>query len=171
MQRSKITLLLAAALLSACAMTQSPVAVSNSGSTETAVSPEPRYEPITPSAKTPAATAPVVPVAVKAQPELALSRLPVLAQLRHKNPAGLQAYAGQTLTGQAKFVKTAKGNPNAAVADVQVKGLGGVSLWCRNLLGSALSSQPVKFDGVLTGDVYTDEDFSRDVYLKDCRFR
>lgn len=83
----------------------------------------------------------------------------------------IKQYLGQTLHGQAKFVKTAKGNPNAVVADVRVSGLGEVSLWCRNILGAPPSVRMTGFDGVLTGEVYTSEDFSHDVYLKDCRFR
>ena len=59
------------------------------------------------------------------------------------------------------------------VADVRVNGLGEVSLWCRNVVGGAhqsLAGRVVSFEGVLTDSVYTSEDFSHDVTLKDCRF-
>ena len=155
-------------VLSGCSLTQKPVTVSDSGDqTGAVVKP---VAPATPAAVTygdpaPRGSSSIVPVG------LTLDKLPVIAKTRQKNPAGLKAYAGQNLHGQGKFVKTAKGNPNAVVADVRVSGLGEVSIWCRNVLGAPPVGRVTGFDGVLTGEVYTSEDFSNDVYLKDCRFR
>ena len=148
-------------LLSGCALTQKPVLVSESATPSTSA-------PVAPSTygdPAPKGSASVVPAG------LTLDRLPAIAKARQKNPASIKQYVGQNLNGQAKFVKTAKGNPNAVVADVRVSGLGEVSIWCRNVLGAVPSGRVTGFDGVMTGEVYTSEDFSNDVYLKDCRFR
>ena len=158
-------------LLSGCTLTQKPVTVSDSGDQTVAVArPVTPVVPTTPAVATygdpaPRGASSIVPVG------LTLDKLSVIAKTRQKNPAGLKAYAGQNLHGQGKFVKTAKGNPNAVVADVRVSGLGEVSIWCRNVLGAPAVGRVTGFDGVLTGEVYTSEDFSNDVYLKDCRFR
>ena len=101
---------------------------------------------------------------------LGLVDLANIAKLAAKSPAAAKKFAGETLSGQAKFVKAAKGNPNAAVADVRVGGLGEVSLWCRNVVGGAPAGRLMSFEGTLAGNVYTSEDFSHDVTLKDCRF-
>ena len=126
--------------------------------------------PVSPATETygdaaPRGSSSIVPAGLK------LDKLSTIAKTRHKNPAGLKAYVGQSLHGQGKFVRTAKGNPNAVVADVRVNGIGEVSIWCRNVLGAPPVGRAGGFDGVLTGEVYTSEDFSNDVYLKDCRFR
>lgn len=151
-------------LLAGCAMTQKPAVVSESAQQQTAT---PAVVPVVaPHADpAPAGSASVVPAG------LTLNKLPLIAKARQKSPMAIKQYLGQTLHGQGKFVKTAKGNPNAVVADVRVSGLGEVSLWCRNILGAPPSARMTGFDGVLTGEVYTSEDFSHDVYLKDCRFR
>ena len=158
-------------VLSGCSLTQKPVTVSHSGDqTVAAAKPVMPVAPATPAAATygdpaPRGSGSIVPVG------LTFDKLSAIAKTRQKNPAGLKAYAGQNLHGQGKFVKTAKGNPNAVVADVRVSGLGEVSIWCRNVLGAPPVGRVTGFDGVLTGEVYTSEDFSNDVYLKDCRFR
>lgn len=154
-------------VLGGCAMTQKPASVSDSASPNAAAeaaTPQ-AAAPVTYGDPAPARSASVVPTG------LGLDKLPMIAKTRQKNPAALKQYAGQNLHGQAKFVKTAKGNPNAVVADVRVNGLGEVSLWCRNVLGAMPPARLVGFDGVMAGEVYTSEDFSNDVYLKDCRFR
>lgn len=148
-------------MISGCAITQKPAVVSDSAIPAASV-------PATPATygdPAPKGSASVVPAG------LTLDRLPAIAKARQKNPASIKQYVGQNLNGQAKFVKTAKGNPNAVVADVRVSGLGEVSIWCRNVLGAVPSGRVTGFDGVMTGEVYTSEDFSNDVYLKDCRFR
>lgn len=109
----------------------------------------------------------VSPVTKQALP---LSALSGIAKAAQKNPQSTKKYVGETLQGQAKFVKAPKGNPNAMVADVRVTGLGEVSLWCRNVLGVAPAGRIMNFEGTLTGSVYTSEDFSHDVTMKDCRF-
>ena len=101
---------------------------------------------------------------------LQLSALSGIAKAALKNPQSPKKYLGETLQGQAKFIKAPKGNSNAMVADVRLTGLGEVSLWCRNVLGSAPAGRLVSFEGTLTGSVYTSEDFSHDVTMKDCRF-
>ncbi len=164
-------------LLSACNMTRFPVNVSDSSpqgavaatqsTAETPVSAAPEHSPKPMALPKPA----VEPVAVRGT--LTLEVLPHIARQLHKDPAASRKYAGQTLQGKAKFVKTAKGNPNAVVADVRVNGLGEVSLWCRNVTEGAnriAAGRVVSFEGLLTGSVYTSEDFSHDVTLKDCRF-
>lgn len=148
-------------MISGCAITQKPVVVSDSA-IPVASAPVP---PATYGDPAPKGSASVVPAG------LALDRLPAIAKARQKNPTSIKQYVGQNLHGQAKFVKTAKGNPNTVVADVRVSGLGEVSIWCRNVLGAMPSGRVTGFDGVMTGEVYTSEDFSNDVYLKDCRFR
>ena len=155
-------------VLSGCAMTQKPASVMNSGDEKSPVVVEaarPAASAMTYGDPAPKGSASVVPAG------LTLDRLPAIAKARQKNPASIKQYLGQNLNGQAKFVKTAKGNPNAVVADVRVSGLGEVSIWCRNVLGAVPSGRVTGFDGVMTGEVYTSEDFSNDVYLKDCRFR
>ena len=109
----------------------------------------------------------VSPVTKQALP---LSALSGIAKAAQKNPQSTKKYVGETLQGQAKFVKAPKGNPNAMVADVRVTGLGEVSLWCRNVLSAAPAGRVMNFEGTLTGSVYTSEDFSHDVTMKDCRF-
>lgn len=112
-------------------------------------------------------TSPAVAAPIKS---LGIADLAQMARGAAKSPASAKKYAGETLRGQAKFVKTPKGNPNAVVADVRVSGLGEVSLWCRNVLGAAPAGRVTAFEGTLTGSVYTSEDFSHDVTMKDCRF-
>lgn len=161
-------------LLSACNMTQSPVKVSDSvpqGAESVAQAPvdapmtaEPTRQPTVPQP----AKAVVTSVA-----NLPLDALPHVARALRKDPVAARKYAGQTLQGKGKFVKTVKGNSNAVVADVRVNGLGEVSLWCRNVTEGAnrlAGGRVVSFEGVLTGSVYTSEDFSHDVTMKDCRF-
>lgn len=144
--------------LAGCAMTQKPAGVSDSASPAPAA-------PVSYGGPAPSGSASVVP------PGLTLEKLPIIAKARQKNPASIKPYVGKNLHGHGKFVKTGKGNPNAVVADVRVQGLGEVSIWCRNVLGAMPTGRVTGFDGVLTGEVYTSEDFSNDVYLKDCRFR
>lgn len=153
---------LALLLISGCAMTQKPVSVSDSAGQHAAAA---SAAPATYGDPAPARSASIVPEG------LSLDKLPMIAKARQKSPAAVKHYAGQNLHGQGKFVKTAKGNPNTVVADVRVGGLGEVSIWCRNVLGAMPPSRITGFDGVMTGEVYTSEDFSNDVYLKDCRFR
>lgn len=159
-------------ILSGCAMTQKPAAVSDTVSAD----PAPAFVAPAESVSAPRRVVPPVahsaPGSVSAD-ALSLDKLPTLVKIRQKNPAGLKAYQGRTLYGQGKFVKTAKGNPNVLVADVRVSGVGETSIWCRNVLGVALPTvgKATGFEGTLTGEVYTSEDFSNDVYLKDCRFR
>ena len=155
-------------LLSGCALTQNPVSVSDSVDQPVALAkPTATAAPVSETYGDPAprGASSVVPAG------LTLDKLPAIVKARQKNLAGLRQYVGQSLHGQGKFVKTAKGNPNAVVADVRVSGLGEVSIWCRNVLGALPPGRVTGFDGVLTGEVYTSEDFSNDVYLKDCRFR
>lgn len=163
--KTNITITIAVAwalvLISGCALTQKPVVVSDSVTPTASVS----VKSMVYGDPAPAGSASVVPKG------LGLDKLPVIAKTRLKNPAGLRQYVGQNLHGQGKFVRTAKGNPNAVVADVRISGLGEVSIWCRNVLGAAPPSRTTGFDGVMTGEVYTSEDFSNDVFLKDCRFR
>jgi len=101
---------------------------------------------------------------------LQLSAILSIAKAAQKNALSTKNYAGETLQGQAKFIKAPKGNSNAMVADVRVTGLGEVSFWCRNVLGVAPAGRVMTFEGTLTGSVYTSEDFSHDVTMKDCRF-
>ena len=184
MKHTNLVLIGACLVLSGCALTQKPVAVSDSvgQSAESSVG-QPmaeapavatRVEPTrVPPVVTPSHASNAAPTATMSAPTsgLTVEKLGTLARLRQKNPAGLKHYLGQTVHGQAKFVKTAKGNPNAAVADVHVSGVGDISLWCRHVEGGAVPGRMTGFAGTLTGEVYTSEDFSNDVYLKDCRFR
>lgn len=169
-------------MLAGCAMTQQPATVTDSAAndapkpsvskaSELTPNPSPPQTPSVGARATPIAAASVNASSVKAPDGIAVDRLASLAKLRQKNPAALKQYLGQTLHGQAKFVKTAKGNPNAVVADVRVNGVGEVSLWCRNVISGAAPNRVVGFEGTFTGEVYTSEDFSHDVTLKDCRFR
>lgn len=159
------------ALLTACSLTQNPVAVSEGGAVPSSiVQPSSTNEtvlstPVKPGVSTSVNNA--VPVAKQA---LQLSALSGIAKAAQKNPQSTKKYVGETLQGQAKFIKAPKGNPNAVVADVRVTGLGEVSLWCRNVLGTAPAGRVMAFEGTLTGSVYTSEDFSHDVTMKDCRF-
>ncbi len=159
-----ISVSLCITLISGCAMAQKPVAVSDSTVPHAAASSS-LAAAVIHEDPAPARSASVVPEG------LSFDKLPVIAKARQKNPAAVKHYAGQNLHGQGKFVKTAKGNPNVVVADVRVNGLGEVSIWCRNILGAPPPARVTGFDGVMTGEVYTSEDFSNDVYLKDCRFR
>ena len=168
MKQISSSLLCILLVLSGCAMTQKPASVINSADDRSPAVVEaarPAASAATYGDPVPKGSASVVPAG------LALDRLPAIAKARQKNPASIRQYVGQNLNGQAKFVKTAKGNPNAVVADVRVSGLGEVSIWCHNVLGAVPSGRVTGFDGVMTGEVYTSEDFSNDVYLKDCRFR
>ncbi len=113
---------------------------------------------------------PVQSAAPVSKQALQLSALTAIAKAAQKNAQSPKKYAGEILQGQAKFIKAPKGNPNAMVADVRVTGLGEVSLWCRNVLGVAPAGRVMTFEGTLTGSVYTSEDFSHDVTMKDCRF-
>src|SRR5574343_782354 len=165
-------------LLSACNMTQSPVNVSDSAYQAAA--------PVVPTAVETAGSPVSVPIVAAERPSikpalesaapregLALDALPRIARELRKDPSAARKYTGQRLSGKGKFVKTAKGNPNAVVADVRVSGLGEVSLWCRSVTEGAnrlAAGRVVVFEGLLTGSVYTSEDFSHDVTLKDCRF-
>ena len=169
MKRLNFFLACTVLVLSGCTLTQKPVSVSDSAISVPAVSsasvePSRGAVPESPRAVTRAA-----PLA--ARDGMSVDQLTTIAKIHQKNPAALKAYIGQTLHGQAKFIRTAKGNPNAVVADVRVSGLGEASLWCRNILGNPAPNRLTGFEGTLTGDVYTSEDFSHDVYLKDCRFR
>ena len=184
MKHTNLVLFGACLALAGCALTQKPVAVSDSvGQSAQSSVGQPMAE-VPPAAtraesrQAPAVVAPshvsnAVPAVTMPVPTsgLTVEKLGTLARLRQKNPAGLKHYLGQTVHGQAKFVKTAKGNPNAAVADVHVSGVGDISLWCRHVEGGAVHGRMTGFTGTLTGEVYTSEDFSNDVYLKDCRFR
>jgi len=167
MRATNYLVYLMAVLVTACSLTQKPASVSDAGeaSTQAVVSPQPVEQPV------------VVPAKHVAQPEtlatkqaLSLTAIAGIAKSAQKNPQSVKKYAGESLAGQAKFIKAPKGNPNAVVADVRVTGLGEVSLWCRNVLGAAPANKVVSFEGVLTGSVYTSEDFSHDVTMKDCRF-
>ena len=158
-------------LLTACSLTQNPVAVSEGG-----VLPSPiaqsssTNESVSPTPVKPVVSSPVHSAAPVAKQALQLSALPGIAKAAQKNAQSTKKYVGETLQGQAKFIKAPKGNPNAMVADVRVTGLGEVSLWCRNVLGVAPAGRVMAFEGTLTGSVYTSEDFSHDVTMKDCRF-
>ena len=158
-------------LLTACSLTQNPVAVSEGSALQS---------PIAQSSSTneTVSSAPVKPLVSTAVPSnvpvakqaLQLSAISGIAKAAQKNAQSTKKYVGETLQGQAKFIKAPKGNPNAMVADVRVTGLGEVSLWCRNVLGVAPAGRVMTFEGTLTGSVYTSEDFSHDVTMKDCRF-
>ena len=148
-------------------MTQNPAVVS-----DTQVTPVPVAEVDKPLAVQPLAPVKQTNTLVKQPPKdvLRLSALPDIAKAIQKNPPIAKKYVGETLSGQAKFVKAPKANPNAVVADVRVAGLGEVSLWCRNVVGAAPAGRVMTFEGTLTGSVYTSENFSHDVTMKDCRF-
>lgn len=160
-----------AALLVACTMIQKPASVHEASNVP--VAPSVMAQPvdavsINQAKDLPAAQPPMLAVHTKS---LGIADLAAIAKSAQKNPQAAKKYAGESLTGQAKFIKTPKGNPNTVVADVRVNGFGEVSLWCRNVLGTAPAGKVVSFEGVLTGSVYTSEDFSHDVTMKDCRFR
>ena len=181
MKFSPTALLLSLSTLGGCALTQQPATVMNSTvqqassftADESSVSSAheaPQGSAMhTPAMVQPPRTQPAVPNT--AMKPLALNDLVGIARSVTKSPTSGKKYAGDTLMGQGKFIKAPKGNPNAVVADVRVAGLGEVSLWCRNVLGAAPAGKVVSFEGVLTGSVYTSEDFSHDVTMKDCRFR
>lgn len=167
-------------LLAACSLTQQPVSVSDSqpavpvATATLAPTPVPSIKPQEPRPQ-PAVNVAKTPPAGQAPSggqvtSLSLADLPSMARALRKNPQAVKTYSGQKLHGQARFVKTAKGNPNAVVADVRVTGLGEVSLWCRNVLGAVPTGRVGTFEGTLTASIYTSEDFSHDVFLKDCRF-
>jgi hypothetical protein len=178
-----VSYLVSTMLLAACAVTQTPVPVA-----ETPVSQRSPAAQINssierqnsaslngrslPSEATPANASRLAPKVITLE-ALNLADIPAIAQSIRKNPASRKSYVGQTLEGRAKFVRTAKGNANVVVADVRVQGLGDVSLWCRNVVNAAQSmpaGRMVHFSGQLSGNVYSSEDFSHDVTLKDCRF-
>ncbi len=127
-------------------------------------------DPVPSVAVKPVVSAPVQSAAPATKPALSLAALSGIAKAAQKNALSTKKYVGETLQGQAKFIKAPKGNSNAMVADVRVNGLGEVSLWCRNVLGVAPAGRVMTFEGTLTGSVYTSEDFSHDVTMKDCRF-
>ena len=127
-------------------------------------------EPVSAGVPVPAVNTPVQSAAPVSKQAFQLSALTAIAKAAQKNAQSPKKYVGEILQGQAKFIKAPKGNPNAMVADVRVTGLGEVSLWCRNVLGVAPAGRVVTFEGTLTGSVYTSEDFSHDVTMKDCRF-
>ncbi|MFZ9649379.1 MAG: hypothetical protein ACO29C_04750 [Fluviibacter sp.] len=127
-------------------------------------------EPVSAGFPVPAVNTPVQSAALVSKQAFQLSALSAIAKAAQKNAQSPKKYAGEILQGQAKFIKAPKGNPNAMVADVRVTGLGEVSLWCRNVLGVAPAGRVMTFEGTLTGSVYTSEDFSHDVTMKDCRF-
>lgn len=158
-------------LLAGCTMVQKPASV-----VETPGDLLPVQQITTPNAVAPA----IQPKAISVNPvalatsqskSLGIADLAQIAKRAANAPTMAKKYAGETLQGQAKFVKTPKGNPNAVVADVRVTGLGEVSIWCRNVVGNAPAGRLTDFEGTLTGSVYTSEDFSHDVTMKDCRFR
>jgi hypothetical protein len=154
-----------------CAITQKPASVVDVPSDVSMAVPS---EPATPSVASAMPHKEAMPrtgqVADSSSKTLGLADLLPIAKRAAKSPMSAKSYAGQTLRGQAKFIKAPKGNPNAVVADVRVAGLGEVSLWCRNVLGAAPAGRVMTFEGTLTGSVYTSEDFSHDVTMKDCRF-
>ncbi len=159
------------ALLTACSLTQNPAVVSEVGSVSSPIAQSSSTnEPLSTDAPNPAAGKPVQTAAPVRKQALQLSAIVGIAKAAQKNTLSTKNYAGETLQGQAKFIKAPKGNPNAMVADVRVTGLGEVSLWCRNVLGVAPAGRVTTFEGTLTGSVYTSEDFSHDVTMKDCRF-
>lgn len=171
-------------MIVACAMTQTPVNVADSqkGTAATIENQTPAAHPELTGLTRSEVTGNVsgkdmrpteTPTAKGSGQALNLVDLYGMAQAIRKNPASRKNYVGQNLQGKAKFVKTVKGNPNAMVADVRVNGLGEVSLWCRNVVGgtpSVIVGRVISFNGQFTGAVYTSEDFSHDVSLKDCRF-
>ena len=156
-----------------CALTQQPASVSDSHPTISATMPPSEIKPTETRLQAPAST-PASPISGQGRPMAqdirTLNELPMIARALRKEPQAVKTYRGQKLHGQARFVKTAKGNPNAVVADVRVTGIGEVSLWCRNVLGAAPTGRVGAFEGTLTANVYTSEDFSHDVFLRDCRF-
>jgi len=158
-------------LLTACSLTQNPVAVSEGGAVPSPIAQSSSTNETVSSAPVKIAVNTSVPSAAPvAKQALQLSAISVIAKAAQKNAQSTKKYVGETLQGQAKFIKAPKGNPNAMVADVRVTGLGEVSLWCRNVLGVAPAGRVMAFEGTLTGSVYTSEDFSHDVTMKDCRF-
>ena len=167
MRITQYSVLWSALLLTACAMTQNPAVVS-----DTHVAPVPVAEVNKPVAIQPLAPVKQTNTLVQQPPKevLRLSALTDIAKAIQKNPQAAKKYVGVTLSGQAKFIKAPKANPNTVVADVRVTGLGEVSLWCRNVLGAAPAGRVMTFEGTLSGSVYTSEDFSHDVTMKDCRF-
>lgn len=164
-----VPLWLLSAVISGCTLTQQPASVSDSESTASVAVSATAIKPLEPRPHSPVSTTsgqghPAV------QDARTLNDLPTIARALRKDPQAAKTYSGQKLQGQGRFVKAAKGNPNAVVADVRFSGLGEVSLWCRNVLGAAPTGRVGAFEGTLTGNVYTSEDFSHDVFLKDCRF-
>ena len=157
--------------LTACSITQKPVSVTEAGvDAPVSVKSEP-VVPIAPAVtKQQSGTPSTLSSSDSPAKGLALADLVQVAKSAAKSPTGAKKYAGELLRGQAKFVKAPKGNPNAVVADVRISGLGEVSLWCRNVVGTAPAGRMLAFEGTLTGSVYTSEDFSHDVTMKDCRF-
>ena len=162
---------LLATLLTACSLTQNPVAVSEGGTVPApTIQASSTNETISPTPLKSVVSMPAQSASPVNKPALQLSALSGIAKAAQKNAQSTKKYVGETLQGQAKFIKAPKGNLNAMVADVRVIGLGEVSLWCRNVLGVAPAGRVMTFEGTLTGSVYTSEDFSHDVTMKDCRF-
>ncbi|MGI9142843.1 MAG: hypothetical protein ACR2IJ_06590 [Fluviibacter sp.] len=156
-------------LLTACSLTQNPVAVSEGGAVPSSIAQSSvTNETVSSTPVKPVISTSVNNVAPVAKQALQLSALSGIAKAAQKNAQSTKKYVGETLQGQAKFIKAPKGNPNAVVADVRVTGLGEVSLWCRNVLGVAPAGRVMAFEGTLTGSVYTSEDFSHDVTMKYC---
>lgn len=151
-------------------MTQNPAAVSDAHVASVPVVNLNKPADVALPASAPSALSTASVTRPQARDVLHLTALPDIAKAIQKHSQAAKKYAGETLSGQAKFVKAPKGNPNAVVADVRIAGLGEVSLWCRNVLGVAPAGRVMTFDGTLTGSVYTSEDFSHDVTMKDCRF-
>lgn len=174
--------LVSLSLLTGCTLTQQPATVANSSafdSTAPTLAPQatsvenasrPISEPVNQPKPKSAKAMPSVSQPASSGKSLKFTDLLAIAKQSEKSPTSAKQHAGEVLAGQAKFVRSPKGNPNAAVADIRVTGLGEVSLWCRNSVNPVPFSRLTAFEGSLTGSVYTSEDFSHDVFMKDCRF-
>ena len=170
--KTRILTAFVSVIVSACTITQKPASVVDAASEPLVLAKNAQTSPGTPlnqQERVDASTA--VPAITPQAKSLGISVLVQIAKSATKSPDAAKKYTGETLAGQAKFIKTSNGNPNAVVADVRVAGLGEVSLWCRNVLGAAPAGRVMAFEGTLTGSVYTSEDFSHDVTMKDCRFQ
>ena len=173
--------LVSLSLLTGCTLTQQPATVASSAFDSTAPTVAPQTASVEHAARPmPEPVNQLKPKSGKAVPSatqsessvksLKFTDLLAIAKQSEKSPTSARQHAGEVLAGQAKFVRSPKGNPNAAVADIRVTGLGEVSLWCRNSVNPAPFSRLTAFEGSLTGSVYTSEDFSHDVFMKECRF-
>ena len=168
-------------LLTGCTLTQQPATVASSAldSTAPAVAPQaasvehaaqPMSEPVNQLKSKSAMAVPSASQPGSSLKSLKFNDLLTIAKQSEKAPTTAKQHAGEVLAGQAKFVRAPKGNPNTAVADIRVTGLGEVSLWCRNSINPVPFGRLTAFEGLLTGSVYTSEDFSHDVFMKECRF-